>query len=496
MTPSLLAGVLVAWVIAQVALGVFFCLAFALGRREYSYLLFGLLCFSLAVTSGGIALGTLGGPPEHWLFTAKIAHVGVIAAPVLNLHFALRYGAPERTRQLAPWLYGAALSFELANLFDYWWVPGTARVHDNVVLGGRLHYGSATPTTLALAYYALTGFELVVTQLLFLRAYRRGNREALVAFLGGLFVLGAGVSDILLVTGVVEGLLFVQPHTFMFYAFAVATTLIFRYRLTAGELEAVESSLRHAAEELRVSHLELKEVQSTLETKEQLAAVGELAAAIAHEVRNPLAIIGNAVAGLRRTEVASDDQRVLLDIVEEEAGRLNRLVTDLLRFARPASLMPAAVDLTELAEAVAKGARLERACEVRLEVEPVQAVADAALLRLALSNVVENACQASPEGKPVVVAIDQVDEQGVAQVRIEVRDEGAGMTPEVAARACDPFFTTRPSGTGLGLPIVQRIIRAHGGRVELESAPGRGSKVRLLFPAAPAVARDAGGSRA
>ena len=120
--------------------------------------------------------------------------------------------------------------------------------------------------------------------------------------------------------------------------------------------------------------------------------MGELAASIAHEVRNPLAIISNAVAGLRRVEPAGGDHRVLLDIVEEEAGRLNRLVTDLLRFARPVTLRPTTVDLAELAQVVTQG---PGAGALELCAEPVRIEADESLLRVALTNLVENARQAS-----------------------------------------------------------------------------------------------------
>lgn len=483
MTESLLAGVLVAWGVAQVAVGVFFCLVFAWGRRERDYLLFGFLCFALALTTGGMAWMSLATSPEIWLRASQVVLVGSIMAPALNLHYALRYAAPERARSVALAAYAAATFFELANLLGLWWRPGTAVIRPHSMFGGVVLQGGADPTPLAVVYFAVTGIQLVGTQLLFLRAYRRGDREALIAFVGGLFVFAAGSNDILMATGVLTGTLYALPHAFMLYAFAVASTLVLRYRLTAGELLATRSHLRQATEELRVSHAELREVQSTLETKEQLAAVGELAASIAHEVRNPLAIISNAVAGLRRAQAGGADQRVLLDIVEEETGRLNRLVTDLLRFARPASLRPAPVDLGELAQSVVGNVEAGPPQELRVEAAPVQIDADESLLRVALCNLLENARQASAEGGTIVVAVDECDLEGKRYARIEVRDQGNGMDESVMARAGEPFYTTRPSGTGLGLPIVQRIVRAHGGKLELESKLARGTTARMLLPA-------------
>jgi len=256
-----------------------------------------------------------------------------------------------------------------------------------------------------------------------------------------------------------------------------------RYRLTAGELAQAETNLRIAAEELRHSQTELREVQDELVTKEQLAAVGELAAAIAHEVRNPLAIIMNAVASLRRQGIGQGDHDMLLGIVDEETGRLNRLVTDLLRYARPATAQRASVELRELAERIRPVACGEHTIEVTAwPGAPTQIEADAGLIRGALENLIENACQATPPGGQIriVIAAGQIDFDPA--VRVEVHDPGSGMEPLLVERARVPFFTTRPSGTGLGIPIVERIAAAHGGRLLINSTLGVGTIATLLLP--------------
>jgi signal transduction histidine kinase len=278
------------------------------------------------------------------------------------------------------------------------------------------------------------------------------------------------------------------PHAFLLYAFGVAGTLLLRYRVGKDELEKAARSLQEKTEELRHSYAELRLVQNELVTKKQLAAVGELAAAIAHEVRNPLAVIVNAVAGLRRSAVREEDRTMLLGIVDEEAARLNRLVTDLLRFARPVSVKRSPVSLLELANRSRSSAMLDgHQIVVRMDEDPdLHTVwVDPSLFRLVFDNLVENACQAMKSGGTVQILVHRGQLRGDPAVRIEIADSGQGMEQGVRERALDPFFTTRPSGTGLGLPIVHRIIEAHGGEIRLDSEEGQGTTVTLLLPLGP-----------
>jgi signal transduction histidine kinase len=260
--------------------------------------------------------------------------------------------------------------------------------------------------------------------------------------------------------------------------------LLWRYRIATSELEIAATSLKQRTEELRHSHAELAEVQSELVRKEQLAAVGELAAAIAHEVRNPLAVIVNAVAGLRRKSATEQDRAMLLGIVEEEAGRLNRLVTDLLSFARPISVERSPISLVELARRcrVTPGDDYEVSVQASPADDPHVASVDANLFRLALDKLVANACQAMRPGSTVEIHIGRSNLGGRPAAHVEIRDHGPGMGPDVLGRALDPFFTTRPSGTGLGLPIVQRIVQAHAGELVLESSEGVGTTAVIRVP--------------
>src|SRR5690606_28849458 len=142
------------------------------------------------------------------------------------------------------------------------------------------------------------------------------------------------------------------------------------------------------------SNAELSVVQDELVRKQQLAAVGELAAAIAHEVRNPLAVIVNAVSGLRRSRLKTEEREMLLDIVDEETARLNRLVTDLLRFARPVQVNRSQVSLVELCSRARSVADGEREILVTMPEDPqIQNVwVDPGLFRLVFDNLLENAC--------------------------------------------------------------------------------------------------------
>lgn len=229
---------------------------------------------------------------------------------------------------------------------------------------------------------------------------------------------------------------------------------------------------------------ELARVRDALEAREALAAVGELSAIVAHEVRNPLAIILNAVASLRRPQLPVRERDLLLGILEEEADRINRIVTDLLTLARP--LHPEARETLPL-ELIGRclGPAERAGTEVELRSSPDAEgpiVGDAHLLRHALENVIENAVQAMGTGGMLTVTLTRKSRQGVDGREIAVIDTGEGMNTEVRQSARKAFFTTRTTGTGLGLAIVDRILTAHRGAVDIESRRGEGTTVRLFVP--------------
>jgi signal transduction histidine kinase len=243
------------------------------------------------------------------------------------------------------------------------------------------------------------------------------------------------------------------------------------FELVASEAERIREQLAAARE--------------ALAQKEQLAVVGELAAVIAHEVRNPLAVIANAVAGLRKEAISREDHATLLSILDEETRRLNRLVSDLLRYARPISVQRTHFCLRDVLDRALVHVRaadggIETA--VRIECEGDRVWGDANLLRQVFDNLVENAVQAMTGGGKLTVRIRAAAAEGVEGFCVDIIDTGEGMDTHVQSRARDPFFTTRPSGTGLGLAIVDRIVAAHDGHVWIDSQTGEGTTVTVFLP--------------
>jgi signal transduction histidine kinase len=492
----LLVGLFGAWAAVQVAIGAFFVQAYTARRRELEYLIFSLVCFGLAVTDAGLMLAYATRGLEHWTFAAALTHVGAIVATALNVHFVLEYVAPGWVRRVMPVVYGLAAVYSAVMAFGTWWQPGSLHVVELERFGVVFTQVVAQPTAVAASAYAVLIIEGLAAGVVLVWAYRGGKREVRGALIGQAVIVVCAGNDVLSVMGVVATPA-ALPYAFLIYGFGVADTLLVRYRRAAEELEATANELRQATEELTDSYLELSVVQEELFRKRQLASVGELAASIAHEVRNPLAVIVNAAASLKRQNLVAEDRNTLFGIIEEEITRLNNLVAELLRYARPMNVRREEIPLGDVLRAIGEGLDPKHTLDLHVDPSPeVQTVwADAALLRLALQNLVENACQSMATGGAVVITAipnPAPDQPGVC---IQVSDTGVGMDSRTLRRAMDPFFSTRPSGTGLGLPIAARILEAHGGRIEVHSRPGEGTTVTLYLPARRAEQRSYSESR-
>lgn len=271
-----------------------------------------------------------------------------------------------------------------------------------------------------------------------------------------------------------------------------------------GELSngfnAMVESLESTRRELHESH------QRQIQQADKLASIGELAAGIAHEIRNPLAGIGAAVEVLAENNNGSGQYAEVAGEIHQQIARLNRTIHNLLDFARPRTIEVAPCNVEELIQPmlnlVRPDAQKHRVRIVEMygaDLPPISA--DAQQVQQAILNIVLNGVQAMPNGGTVTVraesrtgvpsvhsgsshAPEGRQDAGPACVRISITDTGAGISPENRGKIFSPFFTTKHRGTGLGLSITRNIVEKHGGHIEVESEPGRGTTFHLEFAAA------------
>jgi signal transduction histidine kinase len=237
--------------------------------------------------------------------------------------------------------------------------------------------------------------------------------------------------------------------------------------------------------ELVTDVTERERLQARLTEAERLAAAGELAAGVAHEIRNPLAAIVNATTLLGVEETLTGEERAhTLGVVKKEARRLNRILSDFLIFARPREPKRLVSDVREVLDHVgaliredpARAHHVELSVEVAPEVPPF--AFDADQITQVVWNIALNGIEAM-DGRGRLAIDVGVRDQHVA---IAIRDTGRGMPAEEHRRVFEPFYSKKAAGTGLGLTIARRIVAAHGGRIEIDSAPGRGARFTVILP--------------
>jgi two-component system sensor histidine kinase HydH len=267
--------------------------------------------------------------------------------------------------------------------------------------------------------------------------------------------------------------------------FLFMTGILLNYFVTENRRQA--ERYRKLAEDLAAANRELGEAQAQIRRSERLAALGQLSAGLAHELRNPLGVI-RASAELVGKNVTEENAvaQEMSSLIAREVDRTNALVTRFLDFARPSQLRRAPHDLHEVLRhaldhvrrGMANGApRVEFATEFSSEVRPFPF--DAELMERVFYNLLLNGAQAMPQGGTLLV----VTRSQNGMVETEITDTGAGIAEENMESIFNPFFTTKPDGVGLGLAIVSKIVDDHGGRISVSSRVGRGTTFRISLPA-------------
>lgn len=299
-----------------------------------------------------------------------------------------------------------------------------------------------------------------------------------------------------LAAGLVSGLLYI-PHIrttwsheehyaieqyaeiFMFLAVGIVTGVLSdRERRRRAELQST-------AEKLSQVYRELQDTFEQVKRADRLSAIGQLAAGLAHEIRNPLASIDGAAEVMEAADRPEEVRAETMSIVRKECARLNRLLTNLLDFARPRHPEWREVDVPRVLDSVielvkhsaGKGIQFKRNTAVRLP--PL--LGDEEQIAQVILNLTINAAQAMPHGGEIELTAREMDDG----VLIQVKDDGIGIPSEHLDKIFDPFFTTKDTGTGLGLSVVHQIVRQLGGTVSVTRNETRGMTFSLFFPQTP-----------
>lgn len=229
---------------------------------------------------------------------------------------------------------------------------------------------------------------------------------------------------------------------------------------------------------------EVRRLQDEIRRKEKLAAIGDLAAGVAHEIRNPLSSIKGIASYYKAKFADGSEDKEMAGVMIEETDRLNRVISELLEFARPSKLNLKLSDLNELLKHSARLIQQEATAkniQIHLNLTPdaVEAEVDPDRLTQCFLNLYLNALQAMKNGGQLaIVSATRVD----SSVSIDIRDNGSGISTDDLSKIFDPYFTTKPKGTGLGLAIVHKIIEAHHGQIKARSIIGQGTVFSIILP--------------
>ncbi len=230
---------------------------------------------------------------------------------------------------------------------------------------------------------------------------------------------------------------------------------------------------------------EVRRLQGEIRRTEKLAAIGGLAAGVAHEIRNPLSSIKGIASYYKSKFEDGSDDKEMAGVMIEEVDRLNRVVSELLEFARLTRLELKPSNINELLEHSARLVQQEAAAkkvqmQLNLTSDSLVADVDPDRLTQCFLNLYLNALQAMENGGQLAITSSSIRNRGT--LAIDIKDTGAGISADDLTKIFDPYFTTKPKGTGLGLAIVHKIIEAHHGEVKVRSVPGKGTLFSIILP--------------
>ncbi len=224
---------------------------------------------------------------------------------------------------------------------------------------------------------------------------------------------------------------------------------------------------------------EINSLKEQLIMKERLAALGEVAAGIAHEFRNPMGVIAGYAKMLLKGTANADDRKDIVQAILTEIEEMNRIMEELLKFSKSEPLNKIDIDLLSFVTDIVKG-MAQTTSEVKFSpCGPISIKGDMTLLGQALKNLLQNAVQA---GDKIRIDLEQTELSGRNMVSIAIKDNGKGIPENDFNKIFMPFYTTKSGGAGIGLALVQKIALAHGGSVNVNSKEGKGSTFRLFLP--------------
>lgn len=227
---------------------------------------------------------------------------------------------------------------------------------------------------------------------------------------------------------------------------------------------------------------DVRRLQDQMKQKEKLAAIGQLAAGIAHEIRNPLAGISGSIELLSQEATSPDDQK-LMRIILKEIDRLNLLITDFLDYSKPENRPDQKVDLSlildEIIQNIKNSSHMSQNTQIITQLTHASILGFSDKLKQAFLNIIVNAVQAMKEQSQPILKISMHADGD--KIKVTIQDNGSGMTPETQRRIFEPFYTTKSKGTGLGMAMTHKILESHGADTQIESQPGQGTIFNIIF---------------